>query len=297
MSQPHVQVRPLSGYFIVATAYVVATLVAALVLGLTPAHWDWWWRIGVADLAATFVVFAFSVGFDNSSVYDPYWSVAPPIIAGYLALGPGASRGLDARQLLTVGLLAAYGARLTYNWLAGWAGLSHEDWRYVEFRQKTGKAYWLVSFFGLHFFPTVMVWLGCLPLYAALVGPASPLNALDVLGGLVLTAGVVIEAVADEQLRAFRRSKPTDGAICDRGLWRYSRHPNYFGELLVWVGVLGLGLGAAAPAWTGLGVAAMFALFLFASIPMAERRSLARRTGYAEHQRRVSLLVPWFRKA
>lgn len=297
MSQASVPVRPVSGYFIVATAYVVALLAARVALGVTPDTWAWWWRVGVADLAATLVVFAFSVGFDNSSVYDPYWSVAPPLIAGYLCLGPGAARGLDGRQALALALLTAYGLRLTFNWLVGWAGLGHEDWRYVEFRQKLGRGYWAMSLAGLHLFPTVMVWLGCLPLYEVLLGPPAPLGLLDAAGALVLGAGVVIEALADAQLRRFRRAKATDGAICDVGLWRYSRHPNYFGELLVWAGVWLLGVAAGAPAWTAVGVVAMVALFLFASIPMAERRSLARRPAYAEHQRRVSALVPWFPKS
>jgi steroid 5-alpha reductase family enzyme len=218
--------------------------------------------------------------------------VAPIAIAAWLALGPGTRHGLDARTAAIVTLVTAYGLRLTWNWLRGWPGLHHEDWRYVDFRQKTGRAYWLVSFAGLHLFPTVMVYLGCLPLHAALVDPGAPFGALDVLAIVVTGGAILVEGLADEQLRAFRRTHP-DGRICDQGLWRSSRHPNYFGEISFWVGLWLFGVAAGAPWWTAVGVAAMLALFLGASIPMAEARSLRRRPHYAEHQRRVSRLVPW----
>jgi steroid 5-alpha reductase family enzyme len=292
MSEPQSSERPWSGYAIVGFAYVVALLVASAVVQAVPASWHPLASLALADTAATLAVFVFSRAYDNTSVYDPYWSVAPVAIAGWLALGPGAARGLDARGALILTLVAAYGARLTWNWVRGWAGLTHEDWRYVGLREQTGRAYWLVSFAGLHFFPTVMVYLGCLPLYAALVEPSAPFGALDVLATAVTALAIAVEGVADNQLRAFRRTAPA-GAICDVGLWSWSRHPNYFGELSVWVGLWLFGAAAGAPWWTGCGAAAMVVLFLGASIPMAERRSLARRPHYAEHQRRVSKLLPW----
>jgi steroid 5-alpha reductase family enzyme len=109
----------------------------------------------------------------------------------------------------------------------------------------------------------------------------------------VVTLGaIVIEAVADEQLRTFRQRKQEDGAICTVGLWSWSRHPNYFGELSFWAGLLLFGVAAGGPWWSAVGLVAMVGLFVGASIPLAEKRSLARRPGYAEHQRRTSMLVP-----
>lgn len=292
MSVPFVEKRPLGGFAIVTLAYVAGLLVAAGVVKACPVGWHPLLSFAVADLAATFTVFTFSFANDNTSVYDPYWSVAPMVAALWLALGPGADRGLDLRQLVVLVLVCLYGARLTFNWARGWAGLGHEDWRYVDFRKKTGRAYWLMSFAGLHVFPTVMVILGCLPLHAALVERATPFGALDLLAALVTLSAIVIEAVADEQLRAFRRSKTTDGAVCDVGLWSWSRHPNYFGEITFWVGLWLFGLANDAPWWSAAGWLTMVALFIGASIPMAEKRSLARRPQYAEHQRRVSMLIP-----
>lgn len=292
MSAPLVEQRPWSSFLIVGFAYVLAYVVASTLIRVLPGVHPLW-AIAAADAAATVVVFVFSRAFDNSSVYDPYWSVAPVAIAAWLALGPGGERGLDARQVLVLVLVTLYGVRLTFNWARGWKGLTHEDWRYANFRKTTGHLYWVVSFLGIHFFPTVMVYLGILPLHAALVSGATPLNALDVVAAAVTLGAILIEAIADEQLSNYRRAKKEDGDICDVGLWAYSRHPNYFGEISFWLGLFLFGLAAGGPWWTGVGFVAMVVLFAGASIPMAEKRSLARRPHYAEHQRRVSMLIPW----
>jgi steroid 5-alpha reductase family enzyme len=295
MSLPAVQTRPWSGFAIVgfayAVAFVAASAVAQALAGSNPMV-----VVALADVAATVAVFIFSRAFNNTSVYDPYWSLAPIPIAAYLALGPGAGNGFPLRAVVVLTIVTLYGVRLTWNWARGWAGLSHEDWRYAGFREQLPRTYWLMSFFGLHFFPTVMVLLGCLPLFGALVEPQHPFGPLDVIAALVTLGAITIEGVADNQLRAFRQHKRAEGDICDVGLWRYSRHPNYFGEASFWVGLYLFGLAAGAPAWTGVGALAMLVLFVGASIPMAEKRSLKRRPHYAEHQRKVSMLVPWFPK-
>ncbi|MCA3016177.1 MAG: DUF1295 domain-containing protein [Myxococcaceae bacterium] len=277
---------------VVTVAYLVGLVVAAGVVQASPTDWPPLLVVALADVAATAAVFAFSFANDNTSVYDPYWSVAPIVIAAWLALGPGAARGLDARQCWVLTLTLLYGVRLTLNWARGWGGMTHEDWRYVNLRGSTGRAYWVVSLVGLHLFPTVMVLLGCLPLHAALVAPATPFGALDVLAIAVTAGAIGIEGLADEQLRAFRRQKQPEGAVCEAGLWGWSRHPNYFGEIGFWVGLWLFGLANGAPAWTVAGWLAMVAMFLGVSVPPIERRSLARRPGFAEHQRRVSMLIP-----
>ena len=250
----------------------------------------------VGDVAATCVVFAFSLAFDNSSFYDPYWSVAPPVLGAYWWWHAGART--DARTILVLALVTLWAVRLTYNWAVGWRGLGHEDWRYVDIRARTGRAYWPASFAGIHMFPTVQVFLGCLALYAALTSRA-PLSLLDGVGALVTFAAIVIEAVADTQLRAFA-SSPTrvPGAIMERGLWAFSRHPNYFGEALFWWGLVAFAAAAAQPFhwWYAAGALAISAMFAGVSIPLMEKRSLARRPEYAFLQRRVSMIVPWFRR-
>jgi len=182
--------------------------------------------------------------------------------------------------------------RLTWNWARGWTGLGHEDWRYVDFRRKSGRAYWAVSFAGIHLFPTLQVFAACLPIYPALVSPR-PLGWLDAVAALVTLMGIAFELVADNQLRRFVRAQPSRDQILDTGIWAWSRHPNYFGEISFWWGVwLFAVAGGAGWWWTALGPLAITLMFVFASLPMIETRMAERRAGWAEHVRRVPLLVP-----
>jgi len=248
-----------------------------------------WRAMLVGDVAATLAVFAFSVALDNASVYDPYWSIAPMVVAPWLALDGG---GPLARRALVTMLVLAWGARLTWNWARGWRGLGHEDWRYVDIRGKTGRLYWPVSLLGVHLMPTLLVYLGVLALVPALVRTA-PLGPLDAVAAIVTLGAIVLEATADAQLRAFRRGAPAGGEILARGLWAWSRHPNYLGEIGFWWGLGLFALAADPGAWSALsGAAAITLLFVFVSVPLIDRRSLVRRPTYAAHMRQVPGLVP-----
>lgn len=293
MSDSPVATRPWSALALVGFAYAIAHVVAQAVVqaatGMHPLL-----VVAIADTAATLAVFVFSRSFDNSSFYDPYWSVAPASIAAWLALGPGSGGGLTLRQAIVLGLVGLYAVRLTFNWARGWEGLGHEDWRYVDLRQKSGKLYWPVSLVGLHLMPTAMVFLGIIPLHTVLVVNPAGFGALDVVASFVTLGAIVIEAVADEQLRAFRARKREPGEICADGLWAWSRHPNYFGEISFWAGLWLFGVAAGAPWWSVIGLVTMIGLFVGISIPMTEKRSLVRRPQFAEHQTQVSMLVPWW---
>jgi steroid 5-alpha reductase family enzyme len=275
-----------------ALAYASALAVAAAVVMWAPIASPWW-RAVAADVAATVAVFAFSRAFNNSSFYDPYWSVAPIAMAIYwVAVLPA---GNTVRTACVLAVVIAWGLRLTFNWARHWRGLDHEDWRYIDLRKKVGRAYWLVSFAGLHFFPTVQVLLGCTALYAALVGHA-PLGWLDALASLAGASAVVIEATADRQLHHFATTNRDPERILDTGLWAWSRHPNYFGEMLFWWSLFLFAVAAERAWWTVIGALAITAMFVFVSIPMMEKRMLEKRPHYAEHQKRVSVLVPWARR-
>jgi steroid 5-alpha reductase family enzyme len=267
-----------------ATCAVAYGVAAAVAVGFGSAI-GWEHPIAVAfgaDVAATLVVFGFSRAYDNSSFYDPYWSVAPIPIAVYWAV-------------LVVALVALWGARLTFNWGRGWKGLGHEDWRYVDLREKHPRTYWWVSAFGLHLMPTLIVFAGCLPLYPALATATAPVGPLDALAVLVTGGAIWIEARSDKQLRRFVTGKPAPDAILSEGLWSLCRHPNYFGEMAFWWGLALFGL-AADPSWwwTGIGALVITLMFRFISLPLIEDRMLARRPQFAAHAERTSMVIPWF---
>jgi steroid 5-alpha reductase family enzyme len=282
------------GRLISAAAYVVALCVAVLVVRAVGISHPLA-ALGLGTLLATAVIFAVSVVADNSSIYDPYWSLQPAAIAGYyLWTGWGE---VGARQVLATALLLLYAVRLTSNFYRDWPGLSKEDFRYVSFRARAGRAYWPVSFLGIHLLPTMMVYLGCLPLYALTRSGAAGLNWLDAAGVLVLLGAVVLAYVADEQLRAFRSDPRNRGCSIRRGLWVYSRHPNYLGEVATWWGLWLLALAAGLGWWwTVIGAGAITLLFVFVSVPMMEKRSLATRAGYQEYREQTPALLPSFRR-
>jgi steroid 5-alpha reductase family enzyme len=261
-------------------AYVSALVVAVFVTraaGLSHPLAD----VGLGTLVATVVVFTFSILADNSSIYDPYWSIQPPAIAGYCLWTRWGH--LDPRQIVVAALVTLYALRLTSNFYRDWPGLRKEDFRYVALRERFGKAYWPVSLLGVHLFPTIMVYLGCLPLYVISRQGTQGFGWLDGLGIAVTLGAVLLAFVADEQLRLFRADPGNRGAVVGSGLWALSRHPNYLGEVSTWWGFWLFALAAdAAWWWTGVGALAITVMFVFVSIPWMERRMLDTHAGYAE---------------
>lgn len=290
-----------TAFALVAACYVVAGA-AALVTALLLRHHHPITVAFVADLVATVVVFALSMVFANSSLYDPYWSVAPPVVAfGWAAVAPDhIGSGATARQIVVLALVVIWALRLTGNWAIGWHGFTQEDWRYTMMRDDThGRLpWWLVSFVGIQLVPTLVVFVALMPLWPALGAPRHSFNALDVIASIVTAAAIAIETVADNQMRAFARNPDNRGRTIDVGLWARSRHPNYLGEISMWCGLYLFALAADAHWWwTVAGPVVMVLLFETASIPMMETRSLQRRPAYADYQARVPKLLPLPRRS
>lgn len=236
----------------------------------------------LADIIMTFAVWGFSMKFDNSSIYDPYWSVVPPFIVFIWMLA------LDSIDFSTVLLLIAvsiWALRLTLNWYTDFKGFSHEDFRYVDFRKRFKRWYWLISLLGIHLFPTVIVFASLYPLYHVMVTPVLPELglAISVSPVIMMGAGIMIGAaylsfVADSQLRAHKQTTSTQSI--KHGLWQYSRHPNYFGEVLFWVGVYVSSLATGLAVLPAIGVIGMLVLFNFYSVPKMESKLLSNKEDY-----------------
>jgi steroid 5-alpha reductase family enzyme len=251
--------------------------------------------VGMADLTGTLVVFCFSLICSSSSVYDPYWSVSPIVIAVYWAFPGSPDPGNWIRRMMVLALVFIWGIRLTLNWAYRWGGLSHEDWRYRDIRARFGGAYWLISLLGIHLMPTLLVFLGCLALLPALSSPTA-LNGLDLLAALITAAAIGIETLADLEINRLGSDSNQD-ALHQSGLWSFSRHPNYFGEIMFWWGLYLFAL-AADPAywWAIIGPISITLLFLTVSIPMIEKRLKERKPAYSHYIKTTSVLIPWKRK-
>jgi steroid 5-alpha reductase family enzyme len=216
---------------IVTAAYVIALAIAAAWLVWGPQTGRLWLDTLIADVLATLVIFAFSRAYGNSSFYDAYWSVVPPLLLFWWwsqAVEPDA-----LRCLLVAAVVVLWAVRLTGNWLYAFPGLHHEDWRYPMFRERAGRFEFVADLVAIHLIPTLQVFLGMVPVYVAVTTPGRGWVWLSALAFAIGVAAVVLEFVADGQMHRFARTR-RPGEVMDRGLWGWSRHPNYFGEFGFW---------------------------------------------------------------
>ena len=278
-------------YILICVSYLLALAAAWITLAFV-ADYHLMIQVLIADVVATIVIFAFSVVFKNSSFYDAYWSVMPMVIVGYLI-----SLQTDAeliRQLMLALVILLWGFRLTANWAYTWSGLDHVDWRYVNLQKKAGLLWWPLSFTGVHLYPTILVFLGCIPMYHALVIGTQPINGFDYLALTVGLVSVWIEFQSDRELHRFRDVRHSRTEVLDTGLWSLCRHPNYLGEIGVWVSVLLFGYAAVGYAdyWMLAGSAAMILLFTIVSIPMIEKKLIEDKPGYVAYKAKTFSLIP-----
>ncbi len=250
----------------------------------------------IADVTATLVIYIFSHLFKNTSLYDAYWSVAPIVIVLFWLFISGSLATISAKQIIVLVIVCIWGTRLTLNWARGWGGLKHEDWRYTKYREDMPKLFWFINLTGLQLMPTVLVFLGCLSLYPVLFVNTTSFTYLDGIGIAVVSIGILLETISDEQLRKFRKVKEK-GQLMTKGLWGVSRHPNYMGEISFWWGLYFFALSANLNYWWVIvGPVAITVLFFAISMPMMEKRMLKEYPQYTEYKKKVSMMIPWFQK-
>jgi steroid 5-alpha reductase family enzyme len=245
---------------------------------------------GAAALGMMIVVWILSLALRDASIVDGFWGLGFVLIAwvSYVA-----GDGWEPRGLLVAGLVTVWGVRLSLH--IGRRNLGKpEDYRYAAMRRKHGSRFWLVSLGTVFVLQAAIMWVVSLPVQMAQVAAAPDhLTALDVLGTLAFVAGLAFEAIGDLQLERFKADDSNSGKVMDRGLWRYTRHPNYFGDALVWWGLFVITLSHTEYWWTIVGPAAMtFFLTRVSGVPLLERRMAKTRPGYAQYMQRTSAFIP-----
>lgn len=274
-------------FLVMGVIYVLATVVG--IVAYEQLSFAWWCNLLLADVIATVFTFVFSVLFSNASVYDPYWSVQPAVILVYCAI----RRGLNPMQGLLLTVVCLWAIRLTANWAYTFHGLNHEDWRYRQLHDQTGVFYPIVNFVGIHMVPTLIVYGCTLPGVVAFREPIAG-NVGTILGCLLSLCAMTMQGIADIQMHRYQKNRTT--TFIRVGLWKYSRHPNYLGEILMWWGV-GIAVVSAIPAkWYLLaGAFANTILFLCVSLPLAEGKQ-KKKEGYALYRRQTRALLPIYKK-
>jgi steroid 5-alpha reductase family enzyme len=241
-------------------------------------------------LAAMAVVWTLSLARRDAGVADVWWG------PGFGALGLCAfvlAGGSHPRRVLVLALVLAWGLRLGLHLVLRSRGRG-EDFRYAAMRRRHGARFPLLSLFSVFGLQGVLQWIVALPVLVVQVSPGPPgLGLFDALGTALFAAGLLVESVADWQLARFRADPAQAGRVLERGLWGWSRHPNYFGDFLVWWGLFGITL--ASPH----GLAALpgpllmsFLLMRVSGVPLLERSLARRRAGWSEYAARTPAFFP-----
>ena len=270
--------------------YVISFYLAYLITKTT--NLDGWLLILVWHITATLFVFLFSNIHRNSSIYDPFWHVAPIPIVFYIA---NQSPLPDLQLNLVLSAFLFWALRLTYNWYLNWSNLDHEDFRYIDLKDNNRFIAFINDLFGIHLIPTLIVNVSLYPIYEALM--SNNLNNLIYIGFILIIIAVVIQYISDAQMRKFKSNESNFGKTMKFGLWKYSRHPNYLGEVSFWFGIYIFALASGSTSiWLLACPMVMLALFVFISCPMMDNRSLKKRPDYKEYMDKTPQLIMWFVK-
>lgn len=244
-------------------------------------------------LAMVTLLWVVSVVMKNASIVDLFWGFGFVVTSLVYFLS---TEGFETRKLLLMTLVAIWGLRLSIylTWRNAGKG---EDFRYQKFRKDYGEhRYWWVSFFQVFLLQGILMWLISAPLLGAQFYPDNSLGILDYIGVILWIIGFAFEAGGDIQLARFKSNPLNNGKILDTGFWRYTRHPNYFGDTAVWFGY-GLICISAGSYYPVLGSVLMAAMIIKVSgVALLEKTLTSSKPGYQEYVRRTSAFIPWFPK-
>jgi steroid 5-alpha reductase family enzyme len=246
---------------------------------------------GLAILALMLALWAASLALRDASIVDIFWGAGFIVCTWmYFALTP---QGFAERKWLTCALVTVWGLRLSVYILQRNRGRG-EDYRYRAWREQAGERWWWVSLFKVFLLQGALLWVISIPLLRAQASPAPDrLVWLDAVGLVVWCLGFIFEAVSDWQLQRFKADPAKRGKVLQQGLWRYTRHPNYFGDASVWWGYYLLA-AAAGSWWTIYSPMLMTILLLRVSgVAMLDRSLAQSRPGYREYMQTTSAFIPW----
>lgn len=239
-------------------------------------------------------LFFLSNALEDNSIVDIGWGVGF-ILLGIINLVTAPSP--TTRQLIITGLITLWGVRLAVHILMRNRGRG-EDFRYKTWREKWQPFFLVKSYTRIYLLQGAMMLLvGSPVILARMYGTTTDMDILDTAGGVVWLVGFLFETIGDYQLLKFKQDPLHQGKIITSGLWKYTRHPNYFGEVVMWWGISLLVIGTGAGWWSLISPVFITVLILFVSgVPMLERK-YADSPQFAEYKRKTSVFIPWFPKS
>ncbi|SHF95195.1 Steroid 5-alpha reductase family enzyme [Desulfacinum infernum DSM 9756] len=245
-----------------------------------------------AALLLMTALWPYTVWKKKASLVDRFWGLGFVLVA-WISFWAG--QGYGARRLLVTTLTTLWGLRLSAH-ITGRSWGKEEDPRYAAMRKAHGERFAVRSLWSVFLLQGVLLWIVSLPVqWACTSAEPARITALDLVGAALSLAGIVLESTADFQLLRFLRRPENRGKIMDRGLWAYSRHPNYFGETLVWWGMYLVTLSTPRGGWTVVGPALItFLLLRVSGVTLLESVMKEKSPEYQEYVERTSAFVPWF---
>jgi len=245
-----------------------------------------------ASLVAVTFVWLLSLLKRDVSIVDIFWGLGFVGLSWfYRALGPE----VTARHRLLLALVTIWGFRLAlYLLRRNWG--HDEDPRYQTMRAYRGANFWWMSLFTIFFLQGALIWIIAMPLYVVQLSASPPLWMwTDVLGLLFWSIGFFFETVGDWQLARFKANPANRGRVMSTGLWAYTRHPNYFGDAMVWWGYFLLAFAVPGSLWTILSPVLMTVLLLkISGVALLEQTISERRPEYRDYITRTNAFIPWF---
>ncbi len=273
----------LISFIIIFIVYIIS--MASFILINEALNINFYINILISDISSTTIVFIFSLVFNNSSVYDPYWSVLPIVLVVYFSI----KNGLNNVTIYPFIAVLLWGVRLTINWAYTFTNLNHEDWRYKMFKDNHKRLYPIINYLGIHMFPTLVVYLCMLP-FIFMFNKEVEFNPLMIIGFVISILAFLLQMISDIEMHKFRKKKTH--TLINVGLWKYSRHPNYLGEILMWYGIYFMMLPVLNNYYyLFVGAIVNMLMFLFVSIPMAEKRQ-SKKDGFNLYKKNTHMLLP-----
>lgn len=230
----------------------------------------------------------------NASIVDPFWGFAYVLATIWYYLQ---TNGTDSRTLLILILVVVWGMRLSIFLGLRNAGKG-EDFRYKQFRKDYGeKHYWWVSFFQVFLLQGVLAWLISSPLLAAMYySNSEPLGIIDFIALAIWIIGFVFEAGGDWQMARFKANPENSGKVLNKGFWKYTRHPNYFGDAAVWWGFGLFGIAAGSYVTFLSSILMTFLLLRVSGVSLLEKSLKDKKPEYKAYIKKTSAFLPWFPK-
>ena len=281
--------KKILGLFILLFIYIISYLAGIFSFILISDSINILLKIFIADTVATVVIWIAGIFLKTASIYDPYWSIQTPAIYLTLLIYYG---NYNIGNILFFIFIMLWAIRLTINFIITFNDITYIDWRYSDIKNKTNKLYQIVNLLGIHLMPTILVFVASIPAFSYIID-GYDFIALDIIGYVIIILAVFFELISDINIHVYKKNRTDRSEIINVGFWKYSRHPNYLGEILFWYGVLAIFLVHDFSNWYFMvGAILINLLFLFISIPLEEKKLITYKEGYLEYKKKTRMLIP-----